>query len=371
MTVGIRDLKSVKLPTAWDGNELSRLKLRDGKTFESLVSDLESGLNEFNSRINAGYLGRLVSVTNEPTVEYRSGGGNGFENETENTQPDSQFGDTSGHMLPLLKRDRGMKWTSLSLENMTTAKFDADVSNLLDDAASIYEKNVFTRLFKIEEETGNSFGLGASGVSVPFADGGAGSIAFTPAPRPDRMINAFSSAHNHYQVLNGITQANLETAVGHLWEHGVDGPYELIVSLSDLSSWQSTSNITGFKPLINSLIQYGGANDLALVENEIYFGAVETKYGVCRLYASGRIPTKYWAVTKTYGQSDQRNPLRVRYDDFSGGFGVSVVTENVSLYPFAGAIARFRFGVGVGASRVASVAVYNAASGNYATPTIA
>lgn len=372
MTIGIRDLKSVKIPTAWDGNELARLKLRDGSNFQTLVNDLEAGLNDFNSSINSGYLGRLVSVTTEPTVEYRSGGGNGFEQETENTQPDSQFGDTSGHMLPLKKLDRGMKWTSLSLENMTTAKFDADVQNLLADAAAIYEKNVYTRLFKLEEETGQSFGLGASGVSVPFADGGNGSIAFTPPPRPDRVLNTFNAAHNHFQVLNGITQENVDTAVGHLWEHGVDGPYELIVPLADLASWQdnSTGHVTGFKPRINALIQYSGSTDLALVENEIYYGAVESKYGVCRLYANGRIQTGYWAVTKTYGQNSSLNPLRVRYDDFAGQFGVSIVTENVSLYPFSGAIARFRFGVGVGSSRVGAVVVKNASSGSYSTPTI-
>ncbi|MCZ2120749.1 MAG: hypothetical protein LC108_00625 [Anaerolineales bacterium] len=119
------------------------------------------------------------------TVEYRSGG-NGFEQETENTQPDLhwRYGDTCSAPYRL-----GMKWTSLSLENMTTAKFDADVQNLLADAAAIYEKSVYTRLFKLEEETGQSFGLGASGVSVPFADGGNGSIAFTPPPRPDRVLN--------------------------------------------------------------------------------------------------------------------------------------------------------------------------------------
>lgn len=48
-----------------DGNELARLKLRDGSNFQTLVNDLEAGLNDFNSSINSGYLGRLVSVTTE------------------------------------------------------------------------------------------------------------------------------------------------------------------------------------------------------------------------------------------------------------------------------------------------------------------
>jgi hypothetical protein len=222
----------------------------------------------------------------------------------------------------------------------------------------------------MEEETGWAYGLGSTGYSVPFADGGNGTIDYVPTPRADRLINAFTTAHDHFLRLSGITQAHLETALGHLWEHGVDAPYELIVSLADLGSWQNTTNVTGFKPKADAIIQYGGLDDLALVESEIYQGAVLTKYGSVRIYANARIPTGYWGVTKSFGQGDMRNPLKVRYDDFYGSFGVKLVASNVSLYPFTGAIAKFRFGVGVGESRVAAVVVEDDSSGTYATPTI-
>jgi hypothetical protein len=272
-------------------------------------------------------------------------------------------------MLPLLKKDRGMKWTESFLEEARRISIDADISSLLEDAANVYEKTIWTRFFQLEEDSGKSKGLGSTGVSVPFADGGDGTVDFIPPPRPDRLINAFTTAHDHFLRLNGITQANLETALGHLWEHGVDAPYELVVSLTDLGSWQNTTNVTGFKPKADAIIQYGGLDDLALVESEYYQGAVLTKYGSARIYANARIPTGYWGLTKSYGQTDQRNPLKIRYDDYYGSFGVKLVASNVSLYPFTGAIAKFRFGAGV-ADRIAAVLVENDTSGDYATPTI-
>ena len=369
MTLGVKDLKNIALPTAWDGNELARLRLRDGSTYESIVRDIDGALSIVNQNLNAGYLGRMLSLTTEPAVEYRTGGGNGFEDHTEQVQPDRSFADTTGHMLPLKMSDRGMDWTADFLRQARRAQLDADISSLVEDAVDIYEKTVWQRFFKLEEETGKASGLGSSGVSVPFADGGAGTIAFTPPPRADRIINAFSASHMHFLRLNGITQANLETALGHLWEHGHDAPYELIVSLADLGSWQNTTNITGFKPKSDPLIQYGGLDDLALVESAVYQGAVTTKYGACRLYANARIPTGYWALTKTYGAQDQRNPLKIRYDE-TYGFGVKLVVDRVSLYPFTGAIGQFEFGVGIGEERTAAVLVENDTSGDYATPTI-
>lgn len=368
MATGFNDLKNVSLPTAWDAAELRRLQLRDGATYESVIRDVNDALGVANASLTSGYLSGLFSLTTEPAIEYRDGFSTGFEDHTEYGQPDPKRADTSGHMLPIKKVDRKLGWTADFLEEARMAKIDADISSVIQDAKDSFEKAVLTRLFKYEEETGRQYGLGASGYSVPFVDGGGQTIDFTPLPRPDRMINAFTTSHNHYQVLNGITQANLETAVGHLWEHGVDGPYELIISLADVASWQTTANVTGFVEKADPLIQYGMTTALASVGGE-YIGGVKTKYGFCRMYANGRIPTARWAVTKSYGAGDQRNPLKVRYDPLFG-FGAKLLVDRVERYPLAGAIAAMKFGVGVGIDRSAAVVVENDSSGTYATPTI-
>jgi len=367
--LGPNDLKNVSLPSAWDTAALKLLALRDGKTYEEMIADIDAALGAVNSSLLNGYLGGLVSLTDEPTVEYRSGVSNGFEDHTEYTNPDAKRAAVTGHMLPIRKSDRALGWTADFLEEARSAQLDADIASMIEDAVNWFEKSIFTRLFKMEEESGKANGLGSSGISVPFADGGNGTIAFVPTPNPARMLNAFTSAHDHYLRLNGITQANLETAIGHLWEHGIDGPYELIVALADLSSWQNTSNVTGFVKNSNAFVSYGSDTSLATVDDQIYQGVVTTKYGPARLYANGRIPTGYWAITKTFGANDQRNPLRVRYDP-QFGFGVKLVTQFVSRFPLYGAIGQIKSGVGVGEARVMTVAVENDSSGDYATPTI-
>jgi hypothetical protein len=367
--LGNWDLKNISIPTAWDAAELKRLQLRDGTGFEGLLRDIDDALGMVNAELQSGYLANLFSLTQEPAVEYRNGATTGFEEHTEYTQPDAQRGDTSGHMLPLVKKDRKLGWTYDFLKEARRPQLDADIASLVQDAKDAFEKAVLTRLFKMEEETGKRYGLGSSGYSVPFVDGAAGTIDWTPVANPARTINTMDTTHDHYLRLNGITQANLETALGHLWEHGADGPYELIVPLADLGSWQNTTNVTGFKPTADPLIQYGTTTSLANVAANMYQGAITTKYGVCRLYANGRIPTTKWAVTKTYGANDQRNPLRVRWDEV-WGFGVQLISESVSLYPLKGAIGMLAMGVGVGEDRAAAVLVENDSAGDYATPTI-
>jgi len=366
MALGPNDLKNISLPSAWDNTEMSRFALRDGTGYEELIRDINMAINALNAEFRVGYLANLFSITEDLGIEYRTGSSAGFEDHTEYSQPDAQRADVTGHMLPLFKKDRKMGWTNDWLEEARRAHVDADIRAMITDARDALEKALITRLFKMEEETGVRIGLGSGGVSVPFADGGAGTIAYTPPAYPNRG-GTFLSTHDHYGRLDGITQANLETQVKHLWEHGIDGPYELLVSLADLASWTNVTNVTGYIEKADPLVMYGNSESLARVGAE-YIGGVKTEYGFARLMPLGRIPTTYWGVTKTYGALDQRNPLKVRFDE-KYGFGLKLVSENISLYPLTGAVGVLKFGVGV-ADRVAAVLTENDTSGDYATPTI-
>lgn len=368
MATGINDLKQVSLPTAWDAAELARLTLRDGRSYEQLVRDIDDALSIVSAGVRGGYLANLFSLTTEAAIEYRNGTSNGFEVHTEYAQPDAKRGEVTGHMLPILKQDRKLGWTQDFLEEARTSQLEADIASVAEDGVNAWEKAILTRFFKMEEETGKAYGLGSTGYSVPFADGGGGTIPYTPVANPSRMINSFAATHDHFLRLSGITQTNLETAVGHLWEHGHDGPFELLVALADVGSWQNTTNVTGYKSKADANIMYGSSTDLAQV-SDAYIGGVQTKYGFCRLVANGRIPTGYWGVTKSYGAEDQRNPLKIRWDDMYG-FGFRLEVNNVGRYPLQGAIAVTKFGVGVGESRTSAVCVENDSAGDYASPTI-
>lgn len=364
---GVNSLTNITLPGTWDTAELTRLRLRDGTSYEAILNDINAAVQIVNSGLNSNYYGGMVSLTTDLGVEYRSGVSTGFEDATEYTQPDAQRAESYGHMLPLRRSDRKMGWTTRWLEEARRINIDDDIAAMLSDVTNLYEQRVLTRFFKSTAETGRAYGLGANGVSLPFADGSQ-TYVWTPPPRPDRG-GTFANTHSHYLRLDGITQANVETAVKHIWEHGIDGPYDLIVSLADVDAWTNATNVTGYVQRPDALVTYGANTTLSTVDST-YLGVVTTKYGTCRLVYNGRIPTKYWGVYKTFGSNDPRNPLRIRYDE-PFGFGARLVVERVDLYPLAGAIARFDFGVGIGADRVSAVLVRNHTSGNYSDPVIA
>lgn len=369
MPKGILNLKHVRLPSAWDGAELQRLTLREGVTYENLIADIDDALSVAWEDATSGWLSGLMYLTDEPALDYGQGSRSEWEDHTERAQPDGQVGDSTGHMLPLKVKDYKLGWTADFLEEARRIKIDEAIGNMAGGLTDTLEREALQRLFKMEEETGRRYGLGASGVSVPFADGGGGTIAFTPKPNPNRATAAFAATHDHFLRLDGITQANLETAVAHLWEHGDDGPYDLVISQADTAAWTNTSNVTGFKERAHALIQYGQDTTLAQVD-EAYIGAITTKqYGTVQVRALGRIPTGFWGVYKSYGPNDPRNPIYARYDDLFG-LGPMLVVAQVGVYPLQGAIGKIKIGFGVGMSRTAAVLVENDSSGDYATPTI-
>lgn len=366
MTVlGINDLKQKAIPATWDAGELERLRLADGTTYAELVNDIAGGLALVNAELMAiPLVSGLISVTTDLVVEYPVGVSNGYEDHTEYGEPDQKRGKVTGHMLPLRKYDRGLGWTYDMLEDARRSQLDADIASLIADTRNLWVQKILTRLFKSTYDS-----VGSSGKSCPIADGGTADSAYVPVNYPERA-DAFDSSHTHLQRLSGITQANLETAVGHIWEHGHDGPYELLVAQADLGDWQNTSNVTGYVGRAWDQVNYGSGNDTASVISPDVHGVVTTKYGVCLLRSNARIPTKYWAVFKSYGAQDQRNPLRVRYDARYGIGGVILAGDHIRRYPLENCISVMRFGVGVGEDRCAAVIVYNHTSGSYTSPTI-
>jgi len=368
MPVKTLNLKHVGLPGGWDATELTRLTLADGTTYQQIVKDIDDGLQIAGEMLMQSYAAQLISITDEPALEYGQGASGGFTRITERGKGEGTRGATGGHMLPLLGWDAPLFWTYLFLKNARRRQLDENVDNIIRHTKDVFEKQVYTRFFKMEEETGHYFGLGASGYSVPFCDGGAGTQAFTPKAYPDRG-GTFAASHDHYLRLNGITQANLESAVAALWEHGVDGPYDLVASYADLSSWTNTTNVTGYIERPDPSVAYGNSSELANV-SDIYQGGVKTDLGFVRLKTSGRVPTGYWGVTKVHGVNDPRNPLKVRVEKGRTMVTPELIVENMGSFPLQGAVPMIFFGVGVGEMREAAVLVENDSSGDYATPTI-
>lgn len=360
-TLGISDMKQWALPTYWDAAYLEKYRLASGETYDGIVAQIGTGLALANAALTTDPLiASLISTTEEIAVEYGIGVSNGFQTHTEYSRPDGKRGATTGHMLPLLAYDRGLGWTWDFLRKARRKQLDEDVASALMDLKDIWEQRILTRLFK------STYDAVGSGRSMPLADGGTADAAYVPKPRPDRG-GTFVYTHDHIAPLSGITQANLETAVANLYEHGYDAPYDLLIAYADIASWTNTTNVTGYVPKKSDLITYGATADLANVDQS-FIGVVETDYGTCRMRASGRIPTAFWSVYKSYGNLDQRNPLLVRIPA-DGGLGARLMRgDHIREYPLELAILFFECGVGI-QDRVGAVVIKNHAD-TYADPTI-
>lgn len=364
-TLGPNDLKQYALPAGWDAGLLTKRRLESGETYDQLLNDIAGALAIANADLmNDPLIGGLIFVSDSDTVEYRTGVSNGFEDHTEYGTPDAKRAASTGHMLPLKPYDRKLGWTWDFLRKARRFQIDNDIASGMTDLRDIWQKKVLTRHFK------STYDAVGSGKSMPYADGGTADSTYIPPAYPARG-GSFLYTHNHYLRLDGITQANLETAVAHLWEHGVDGPYDLLIADADKGSWSNTTNVTGWTKKADTLIQYGVQTDLAKVAGD-YIGVIETStYGVVRVRATGRVPTAYWSVYKSYGNDDQRNPLRVYPSPQYGMNAILLAGDHVREFPFENAILFVEFGVGVGDNRVSAVCVKNAASSVYSDPTIA
>lgn len=361
-TLGWNDLKQRALPSNWDAARLTQLRLETGETYEQLLNEIAQALAAQNAALLADPLvTSLISVTTDAAMEYPIGVSNGFEDHTEYGKPDPKRAKTTGHMLPLLGFDRAFGWTWDYLRKARRLQIEADIASGMADLRNKWKQQIINRLFDSDALT-----IGTSGKSVPLADGGTADSTYVPPMMPDRDT-AFDATHDHIYAANGITQAILETAVNHLWEHGHDGPYDLLIAQADVSTWADATAITGYVPAADPLIQYGLSQDLARVSTD-YIGVANTDYGACRIRANARIPTTYWAVYKSYGPLDQRNPLRVRYNEDFGIGAVLLAGDHIREFPLEYAILFLEFGVGV-ADRVGAVVAENT-SGSWADPTI-
>lgn len=362
-TLSFSDLKETALPTLWDAAELKKIALASGETLEGIAAEVQRGLQILNGTLlTLPHYGDLIAVQDTPEVEYPIGVSNGFEEATEYGIPTPKRGDTSGHMIPLRKYDRSVGWTFMYLREARRSKLDADIRSVVTDAKSIWQKKILERFFKVEGETVGS----TSNASVPFVDAAATDTKYVP---PESMEGkTFASSHTHFARVSALSQANVETHVAHLQEHGHQAPYDAIISDTDKASWAALS---GFKkPEWGGIVYHASATERAAIsEITNYIGYLETPSGIIRLWATPRLPTNYYGIFKTYGPGDSRNPLRIRLSRTVGfGFnlvpGMYVNSPTTLLLPYA------EFGVGVGEDRTNGVCVYIAGSGSYVTPTI-
>lgn len=372
MALGPRDTTSLVMLSGWDATELQNYRLQDGTTYDAIVAEASIALSALNAEIaNSPLWAGLVSFTDIPEIEYRVGSSNGFELHTEYGRPDPKRAATEGHMLPIRKWSRFLNWTWDYLQEARTSQVQADIADAIKDARDNWRVQILTRLLKRGDDSGASYGLGASGYSTGFATTAASTnVDFIP---PAFGGTSFLSTHEHYVGIAGgvFTAAVFTDAKAELMEHGHNPPFEFLIGPSDEGTVKALSD---FIPIAQTNVRYGDSVSLATIAGNVDAGgnyAIGTIEDFVVRVVRG-IPQYYGVGYKSYGPRSQRNPLAIRVKkgtnapafvampDPNGGKGI-VPLQNLMLFS--------QYGVGVKDRTGATPRYVNSATWADGTPT--
>jgi hypothetical protein len=349
------------VPSGWDAAALERIRLQDGTSIAEVINLVNQTVRGVNAELAADpIIGALTYQTTERTVRYRDGGGTTeMDVHTEYGLPVEERGAAEGHMLPRKKRDAGFAWTWDYLNDAIMDDIMTDLQVGADRIRNTFHKAVLTRLFSAAHNT-----VETSGYDVGLADGNQSTVIWTPAPWDGA---AFASSHTHYNERAAVSDANLNLDAKHLAEHGHPGPYWLFVSETDRATYTALAN---YVPPNSQGIQLGATQDVALVP-EMFMGAIKTDYGSLYIKPMNRIPTGYYAIVKSYGNNNPRNPLRWWFNSKFGAGVYPLTGKQFRQYPIEGLMLYAEYGFGGNTDRTGAAMTEIGSGGTYTAPTIA
>jgi len=371
--LGPLTLQNKALPIGVDGTRVAQWAMRDGISYGEFVNRVALALGAANQALMEKW-GFLLNVTDEIMMEYPNGGT--IEPMTELTDIDKHplvHGTTIGHMLPLKFYGEAVGGTWRYFRDVRSVQIQAAVTEIVNRGIWRFEQALLTRFFSNSE-----LAIGASGYSVPFVRGTGGNVDFAP-PAYDGVT--FPTTHDHFLAYDIDTGPDtmddvLEGLALTLAEHGHMAPFTAIVSRADIALF---SALTNFVTIVDNTVQVidrgsgtTGSQFFARGSRDIgRIGWYQSAVGLIELVASGRVPTGYVGMTKSYGNNNPRNALAVRVHP-DQGFGFFIVTktsENLD-WPVEQVDVGLEFGVGVGADRTNGAAGLLVANDTWANATI-
>ena len=378
--LGMSDLKDKLVPQngAFDTAYLQEIRLIDGATGLDVINLLTNAINQFNTSIltvdpmGLNWIPSLISLTDDPTVEYTGGGQPKFQKRTEYSRPDTFHVKEDGHTLKLDFADLGLGFTKQKLKNVKFSKIAQAINTMLLGARSYMETDILRTLTSNQDVS-----VSNNAVSVPFVGGGV--IPFVP---PTYSGKVFNSSHTHYfRYLEASLAESLDQVAFTLHEHGIYGVWDAFVSESDLNFYAALNDDTYGVYWRNK--QYEGvsySNQLTLAESTMTAtptnpGIIETRYGVFRLRTTSRITSnpgtlRHFAAYKSFGSNVPNNPLRWRFDPREGGpLWAGEATNDMGdttweVFCYVNGVSS------VGPNRLQAALVTYAPAGNYVSPTI-
>jgi len=369
--LGAINLLDKALPTGVDGTRIAEWSMRDGITYGQLANELALALGNENQMLINNW-GWLFFLTEELAMEYENGGSVTAMTElTDQDRAQPLKGTTLGHMIDLRAYGEAIGGTRRYMRDVRSAKIRAAISNIVRRGRWRFEQKLLTRLFTNTENT-----IGSAGYDVPFVRGTGGTVDYAP---PAWDGEAFTTSHDHYLGVDSgsYTAADCFNNMAEtLQEHGHTPPYTAIVSRTDIATYYGLNNwVEIVEPVVSTIDKGGtstGAQFFATGSREFgTIGFYHSQYGLIEVKATARVPTKYAALVKSYGNLAAANPLAVRvHPDVGFGFYVLPETTPDDDTPIKQLDVEIEFGVGVGMDRTNGAASYLVSGGSWANPTI-
>lgn len=358
MAFGILDTSFIDWPANVDAAYLRGLQTRSGLRFTDLAARVDAGM----ARVNAG-IDRIAALLLAPptTTEFSRGGRTGrmvAQAKSQYTIARPQLVERIAHMLAINEWEISLGFTEDGLQEITIDDFQAQIDGMVAGFEALHRAEALGRLFSDLEVPVDPTGKTAM-TSPGFAGSGTGNNAFT-AMYPDNT--ALPGGYTHYYR---DTTANLAATVKAMrdrlrkWH---EPPFDLIGSQSIVDQLAAIS--ADFVSAGSELIRVGNGVSEAVVDAGTYVGVFSKDIRVHRSIVD--FTSDHFAVFKTYGAMNPRNPLVWRYDPLRGR---AAYVRSREMFPLANAVAMQKFGVNV-SDRTGATLARIAASGVYAAPTL-
>lgn len=369
MTLQTHDLKFVKLPVGHDQAYLKNYAMADGITLDRVVSETETALRLFNGEAN--WYDNFIYITNEPTVEYGQGD-LATEPHSEYTPPRGQRADFTGHMLPVIKRDLGFRFTQDFFVEGSMRRVQDSIRAGIDAFRQYREYLIIRRALRRTDDTGQQNGLGSTGISPGFATAAANTgVDYQPRRYGG---TTFDTDHEHYaSVAAASLGAGLNARIATLREHGHPLPYEVWIPTASVATVAALTGFTKIQPVTQV---FGADSDRSIAapgsnaEVPYYIGSYSDGTGAdAWVRVVPRMPSNYYWAGKPYGFNDPRNPFYLRYDPRWGMEGLMLIATKMD-YPLSESYLFEAKGVGAGMDRTNGTALFIDAGATWADATV-
>lgn len=364
MPFGVADTEYVDVPLNVDEQYLDAMAAAAGVSFAEMIREIDDRMRAFNANVSP-LVASLIYTTQEAFIDQQ--GVSPFD-----VQPAGEYGmarpqiseEIPGWMLPLRKWDAAIGWTEDGLRQRRRPSLMRNLDNLLLGFRVRLQKEVIRRLFSDAEVQVEKR---SSSTSPGFAGSGTGLNEYV-TPYPDGT--ALPANYTHYQrAASADLAAALDSALALFHRQQIPPPYDFYGPEAMVNAVKALTGDLGFVGVGSAMIRQNPDIAEALVDPTTYIGVIRNEIRVRNPIQDFTDPN--FAVVKTYGALDPRNPLAIRYPDEAGlpDNGQSAYVRSRELYPLSNAEVVSWWGVGV-SNRVGAVLTRIDAAGNYVAPVI-